>query len=147
MKTRPIPVALMLGLLASSPSFAQAPSQAPIQPAAGQKANVSACESFAQAIEQSLKAIDMAYGDDITDNSAPRATLSNIKVNSQLLLISMNLQLAHDSGCPTRKEPIRTGRYLDAAITCKTDLLAASVKRDKETPASCNTSTWRANDP
>ena len=135
-------------VIAFLPSLAMAHAQTPAtQPAA--KPKLTLCESLAQSIEQSLKSIDMTHAESIGDNSAPRATLANLKINSELLLVSMNLQLARDNSCPTRKEPVRTGRYLVSALKCQNDMLRASLKQDipklpgSDIPASCETSTWQ----
>jgi hypothetical protein len=144
MTAQRIHVALLLALVVPAIAFGQAPPKVATQPTVPPKAKLSACDSFTKSVEQSLKYIDMVSVDDLTDNSAPRATVSNIKINSELLLISMNLQLARDNGCPARKDPIRTNAYLGSAMKCKTDRLAASLKGDKSSPAICDTDSWQA---
>jgi len=149
MLQRLIQVAALMIAFHPSLVMAQAPATPPPTPETAVKPKLTPCELLAESIEQPLKSIDMARAESIGDNSAPRATLSNLKINGELLLVSMNLQLARDNGCPTRKEPLRTGRYLVAALKCQNDILRASFQKDvsksagSEIPTSCETNTWQ----
>lgn len=92
----------------------------------------------------------MEEAEGLTDNSAPRATLKAQKIQNLLLVISMNLQLMRDNGCPVKKDPISTARYMMPALQCNTELLNARVAAmsGKSTtspglPPICDTLNWK----
>ena len=109
-----------------------------------------ACSGLADAIEHSLKIIASEDAEGIGDNSAPRATLSELKMNNQLLLISVHLQLMRDNGCAKRKEPVRPGAYMLPALECKNAMLQMRLGREVPKleggalPLACDMSKWKS---
>jgi hypothetical protein len=109
----------------------------------------SVCERLNDAVELSFKVIAQEEARSSSDNSAPRATLSAIKINNQLLVVSMNLQLMRDNGCPSKKEPYNQSRYVLPAMTCQTDILKLQLGQEVakmpglSLPASCDFETWK----
>ena len=107
------------------------------------------CEAFDNAIENALKLVASENARGIGDSSAPRATLQEIKINNQLQLVSVNLQLRRDYGCPTFKGPILEGRYLQPALECQNDLLSMRLGREvpkaagSALPLTCDMATWK----
>lgn len=109
------------------------------------------CTLLSDSIELSLKLIASENAQAIGDNSVPRATLSELKINSHLLLINMHMQLMRDNGCPKRKEPVRTGTYLLPALQCQNQMLAMRLGREvpkeegSSLPVGCDMSKWQPN--
>lgn len=108
------------------------------------------CAQFEVAIENNLKQLALEDAEGIGDNSAPRATLSELKIQNFLLVISMNLQLMRDNGCPAKKEPISTARYMLPAMQCNTELLKVRLDQvsgkpvgSSGLPPACDISTWK----
>lgn len=108
------------------------------------------CIAFDASVEQALKAVAMEDADQIGDSSAPRATSSELKIQNQLQLAAINLDLARANGCPPRAEPLIRGRYALAAMRCAADKMSFRLGKSVETmkgysmiPASCDTSTWQ----
>lgn len=108
-----------------------------------------ACSALEAAIEHGLKLIASDDAKSLGDNSAPRATLSQLKINNQTLLISMHLQLMRDNSCPKRKEPIRLGTYMLPALECENALLQLRLGKEVPTiegsslPAACDMTKWK----
>jgi hypothetical protein len=106
------------------------------------------CERFDHAIDRALKAAASIDAEGVTDNSAPRSTLRELKINNQLQIISMNLGLRRDNGCPPLTEPVVTARYLLSAMKCQVDITKMTAGQNVEKmpnsslPATCDTSRW-----
>ncbi len=111
------------------------------------------CVTFDLAIEGALKEVAFRRAAGIADNSAPRATVKELMISNQLLLLSMNLQLRAANGCAPLKEPLAPERYLKQAMICQTDLLNAQLgkevakKAGSELPLSCDTDAWKPDTP
>ena len=118
-------------------------------PLLGQSPDKKTCASFDEAIEGALKEIAVRRAEGVGDDSAPRATLHELRINNQLLLLSINVQLRREHGCPPDDRPVSTVRYLKNALTCRTDRLSVqlgkevAVDADSGVPLSCDTASWK----
>jgi len=95
------------------------------------------CKSFSDTIEHSLKLIAMADTRGIGDNSAPRATLDELRINNNLARIQINLELMKASGCALPKDPIRQSDYMSNALDCS----LAELKGNSKAPE-CDLTKW-----
>lgn len=77
------------------------------------------CEALSSANELSLKRIAFElFTGDMSDNSAPRATLRELRVNNQLQLIAINLQLMIKANCAMPAQPVDIQAYAGQANAC-----------------------------
>jgi hypothetical protein len=97
------------------------------------------CKELAAAIDDSEKDMAMAYAESVGDNSAPRATLRQMRTSTALSVIQINLQLMAAQKCPLPAGPINDsgGAYVVPATEC------ALASRIEEKPKSCDRSTWK----
>lgn len=96
------------------------------------------CAAFSGAIESALKqaAADLIEG--VADNSAPRASLRELRVANSLATIRINVDLMAQNKCPPRQTPVDTSYYTVDAFTCEMD----TRKGVKDAPT-CNQANWR----
>lgn len=104
------------------------------------------CGAYSAAVEHCLKAIATITADGIGDDSAPRATLRETRIQTQLLLIESHLAGAHRAGCPAPSGPLFTGKYLLEALECSTARLENQAKRILTEPDACKMSSWEGSD-
>lgn len=109
----------------------------------------SLCSQLDDVVEGSFKVIAQEDAESVADNSAPRATLSAIKINNLLLVAAMNLQIMRDNGCTPKKGPYSQSRYVLPAMRCHTDMLKLRLGQEvvkmpgSSLPASCDFQTWK----
>lgn len=75
------------------------------------------------------------------DNSAPRATMREMREANDLALAAMALQFMRDNKCMIPKRAPNTGTYLSAALDC------AKARRESAsstTPPVCERENWTA---
>ena len=134
MFVRPIMIGTML--VASAPSAqAQAPASA-----SGTKP-VGTCEALAADWKRFEQNMADRFAEGVADNSAPRATMREMREANDLALAQMTLQFMRDNRCPLPKRAPSAGTYLTSALECSTARLKA---RGTETPPECDRSRWIA---
>lgn len=96
------------------------------------------CTELAKAIEHQLKKSASNYADGITDNSAPRATLRELRTSNSLALARINIELMAQNKCPPRKDPVDPMIYLSEALDCEIATQKGESNSDK-----CKLDGWR----
>ena len=96
------------------------------------------CAKLTEAYNQAGKQASLTWADTIGDSSAPRKTMSNIEINSYLLVKLINLQLLIQNKCPVPGEAALYIEYPSDALACS----SAMTKGEKDSPK-CSFSTWK----
>ena len=97
-----------------------------------------ACADLSKAVEFQLKKAASSSAEGITDNSAPRATLRELRISNSLALVGMNLTLMAQNKCPPRQKPVNPMIYFGEALDCE----IATQKGEKDSPR-CKMDTWQ----
>lgn len=107
---------------------------------------VGQCDGLMLAYENASKAASVEVVSSALDNSAPRASLAEQKINNSLLVKQMNLQLMIQWKCPMPSDPVTEAEYFGSALAC----LSARSKgtsmvpgEKSPEPSECNRQTWR----
>lgn len=100
-------------------------------------AQADTCANLKSRLESSSKSMAMIYADGVGDDSAPRATMRelrelNLKVDQLILLEFMK---EHD--CEFENAPPSTSLYLASALECANDQLQGNYESEK-----CNFENW-----
>jgi len=98
----------------------------------------SVCIDLGNAVEHQLKKSASDFADGITDNSAPRATLREVRTSNSLALARMNIELMGQNKCPPRTKPVDPMIYLGEALDCE----LATQRGEKDSPK-CKLDEWR----
>jgi len=96
------------------------------------------CQQIQDWIEFKIKVAALINAEGIGDNSIPRLTLKEMKLNNELQIISMNLALLSQNNCPARATLINPGVYMLAAMHCTT---ARMTGRDEK--SACDVDSWK----
>lgn len=98
------------------------------------------CKALSDGITAAVKEMSYYSASDIGDNSAPRASVRAMQINSRHTEISNRLALMAASRCAPYPGPIGESAYLLPALRCST----ASVAResDEAVRTACDRSTW-----
>ena len=98
------------------------------------------CKALSDGITAAVKEMSYYSASDIGDNSAPRASVRAMQINSRHTEISNRLALMAASRCAPYSGPIGEGAYLLPAMSC----LTASMAResDEAVKVACDRSTW-----
>lgn len=120
---------ILISLLVTAPAAASAPAPN--------------CAAFEAVIDGALKSQAITFANDIGDNSAPRATLSELRIANQWRKIEINLRLMEAAGCPLPTTPITGMEYLTPALTCENARLTAIRGGSTAEPSECNLDSWR----
>ena len=97
------------------------------------------CQQFDSQIRLAEQNIASEFAEGIGDNSAPRATNRELRVNTYWTQIHVNLVQAQSNRCPPITRVISGSHYLSAALTCATD----RMRSGGTTPDSCKRSNWK----
>jgi hypothetical protein len=95
------------------------------------------CKQLESQIEGAEMSISANYAEGVGDNSAPRATLRELRTSNEWAEIRVSLSQMQANRCPTLTRVISGTRFMTPALTCATDRLGAT------TPDSCKRSTWK----
>ena len=99
------------------------------------------CAAFNASIDLSEKRLSEELADGLTDNSAPRATLRELRALNEWGQIKLAIDLMRDHRCAMPKRvPIET-RYITQAIECSR---ARLTNRTTSTPPQCDKATWKS---
>lgn len=96
------------------------------------------CPDFDAAIDKLTKNIALSSAEGLVENSAPRQTNRELRINNQLQLININLSLMAQNKCAARKAPVNPMVYLSEALDCAT----AQLKGEQDSPA-CDMTKWK----
>jgi hypothetical protein len=100
------------------------------------------CTTLKNLVDEDQKEISAQTVDELTENSAPRATVQEAKINVGLLEIQANLLLMNQHRCAPYDAPISTTEYLGAASRCETERLQNFTAGQTTTPDSCKRENW-----
>lgn len=118
-----------------SPAVAGA-SNAPANPADG------ICSELQNQIEINEKSLSSQFVDEMLENSAPRATVEEGKINAAYQEISINLALMNAHRCAAYPHTISQTAYLTNALACQTDTLKSGLSSGSSAPDSCDRAKW-----
>ena len=96
------------------------------------------CGKLLDAYNEAGKEASLVWAKSVGDGSAARQTMSNVQINSYLVLKLINLQLIIYNKCPAPVEPERYTEYTSQALSCNVEI----IKGVKNSPK-CDLSTWR----
>jgi hypothetical protein len=96
-----------------------------------------ACQQVFDSIDTELRRVAITAYIDMFDDSAPRETMRQMKINNSLLIILALQNAAREMACPVKSVSISQSEYMSDALRCTTD--RASGKTDS--PA-CDFRTW-----
>ena len=97
-----------------------------------------ACADLGKAVEFQLKKAASSFAEGIADNSAPRATLRELRTSNSLALAEMNLTLMAQNKCAPRQKPLNPMIYIAEALDCE----LATQKGEKDSPK-CKMDDWQ----
>lgn len=95
------------------------------------------CQAINDVVEENLKTIALEDISDIGDDSAPRATLRQLRINNAWLSIRMNYELGRQYKCAPRRSVFATTRYIADAMGCATARLRGNYRAPE-----CDQSKW-----
>lgn len=95
------------------------------------------CEECEKSIDHSLKLIASYYADGIADDSAPRETSRQLKMNNEYFKIMINLQLMESNNCKPINHTLNYTKYLKDAIECATQKLMGNYDSPE-----CDINSW-----
>lgn len=98
-----------------------------------------------KANEDALKAIAYELRANPLDDSAPRATMHEIRMNNQLQLIGINTRLLIQQHCATSTEPTLLNVYASSALDCA--LALQNRSGSSGVPPECDRSKWERKQP
>ncbi len=103
----------------------------------------SICKAFGDQIESDLQDLAEIDADEITDNSAPRATMRADRQIVKLETIRANIDLMSAHHCAPYAHTVSSHRYFLPATQCQLDILN-SVKAGKSgVPDTCSRANWK----
>lgn len=106
----------------------------------------SICAPISESIENRLKKIaSELYGEGMTDNSAPRETNRLLRVQNEIGMISVEVNLMAQNKCPPLKEPIDAAYYASTAMQCGIKTRMATDKTS--VVEECNRKKWTRSQP
>lgn len=114
-----------------------------VAPISAQTRNQTDCASFTQAVTASEKAMAAEDADGVADNSAPRATMRELRINKELQLVAINLGLMARHGCAPRPYPVSTQAYMLPALECANAVMRRRLASDSSIPLECDRTRWR----
>lgn len=101
------------------------------------------CKAFTDSIEYSVKYIAFYEVMMRAEDSAPRATLNEIKIANQIARIQINLTLMQANKCKMPSAPIiNKDDYWSNVINCSAALMSGKSPRPE-----CNVDTWVRHSP
>jgi hypothetical protein len=115
--------------------------------AAGSMPASSKCAVLMNDYEQIQKAMASRWAESIGDNSAPRATLSEMKDNNDLIRSQISLELLRAKSCPLPDRAPWLGRYLSPALECAKARAKGQLARiDTSKLPECKMESWQPED-
>lgn len=96
------------------------------------------CDVLSDAVELEIKKSAAVFAEGFTDDSAPRATLREMRIANSLSLAQINLNIMAQNKCPPRQQPVNPMDYLTDALSCE----LAQQKGEKDSPA-CDKGNWK----
>jgi hypothetical protein len=133
--TRGLPALLLLGAGVASAAPPRAPTAAPSAAAPG------VCGALTAAVESAEKDISAETADEVTEDSAPRAAVEEMKINAAYQKAQANIALMAQHHCTPHSHPVEDADLVNA-ITCKTDRLNNLLALNTATPGSCDRAKW-----
>ena len=127
-------VAGMAALIAVSGAQAQTAATSPTK-------SLTTCEALTadwRRVEQNMAD---RFVEALGDNSAPRATMREMREANDLAIAAMTLQFMRDNKCPLPKRAPNTGTYLTAALECSKARREAGATTS---PPACQRENWIA---
>ena len=97
------------------------------------------CEVYQNVYDRANKEISSAVAKGIGDNSAPRATLREMRVLNERMLQMITLEQMHFHGCNLPKKTSSKIEYITPAINCETARL-----KGKSGALECESSKWES---
>jgi hypothetical protein len=112
-------------------------SAAPPAPVAAKEPQI--CASLRDAIEESEKESSELQNELLLEDSAPRATVEQLKINGEYQLIGANLSLMGQYRCTPFSRAIIGIAYVAPAMQCRADRLKGATGTR---PESCDRTKW-----
>ncbi len=94
-------------------------------------------EDFEKSIEHSLKWIALYNAEGMAEDSAPRETNRQLKINNEYFKIMIQLQLMEMNNCKPIRNSLNSNKYFFDALKCVTEKL----KGNNNSPA-CDVDNW-----
>lgn len=131
-----ITAGIIISPMASSAAPVAKPSAAPA-PAGG-----GLCKQLEGAVDAGQKEMSFQKASELTENSAPRASVNEAKIEAAFLGVQANLTLMDQHHCQPYSHPITDSAYLSNALSCQTDFNKSFVAAAGTTPPSCDRKQW-----
>lgn len=100
------------------------------------------CTALSNQWIASEKELSDIYADGVADNSAPRATLREMRKANELTRANMVLTFMVQNHCPLPKSPPSDVTYMSSATQCRLDMMKGVG--GTAVPESCKRETWKS---
>lgn len=120
----------------------------PPDPSNPSSSSSSLCSQYKDEIELSLQNIASENASSVADNSAPRETYRQLKINNELHRVSINLELMQKNACSVSGLTIPHRAYAVSAMDCQaanSDRLLNAMRNgtvQADAPVDCDRKNW-----